>query len=362
MGNKPTIAESLGGAILGTPSLFSEAIRSLMVDYGKGNFKYSPRSQFLAIRLLRAPSVQVPLYYATYTFLREKLDGAESLKPEEIIQFHKPLDLAVLFTNLFLYRRSKKSCPESEWPLINEMYMEQMEIGGYFGYAIPDVGPAFGLIAGGLRPLALCAFAVKDVESFKKYRRSLKNKKQLFDLTYEESLFGCTHVDICCYFLQQLGFGASMSTGFYEAMTDSVLSEDEVSGQFARFAAARHWIEALTLTSNMPSDETGAEDLDEAAISKLIAQVTELKNNGSLMCWPEKKPSEYPRQDELTKLPAKKSVGTKKRGTATKIIETDEEFGLQDAAQVIAEIAQEPNQSEEEEIPEEIAREFGLIK
>lgn len=361
MGNKPTIAETLGGKILGTPSLFSEAIRSLMVDYGNGDFKYSPRSQFLAVRLLRAPSVQVPLYYATFTFLREKLDGAESLNPEEILQFYKPSELAVLFTNLFLYRRAKKACPADEWTFINEMFMEQMEIGGYFGYAIPDVGPAFGLIAGGLRPLSLVAFAVKDIESFKKYRRSLKNKKQLFDIAYEESLFGCSHVDLCCFFLQQLGFGTSMATGFYEAMTDSVLSEDEISGQFARFAAARHWIEALTLTSGMPQDEVGSDDLDEKAISKLITQVTEIKNSGSLICWPEKKPSDFPHQENLLKIPEKKSARPKKNA-ATTIIETDEEFGLQDAAQAIAELAQDTTKTEEEEIPEEIAREFGLIK
>lgn len=361
MANKPTIAETLGGTILGTPSLFSEAIRSLMIDYGKGNFKYSSRSQFLALRLVKAPSVHVPMYYATYTFLRDQLMGIDSLQPEEILQFHKPLEMAVFFTNLYLYRRCKKICPEEEWPIINEMYMEQMEIGGYFGYAIPDVGPAFGLIAGGLQPLSLVAFAVADLNNFKKYRRSLKNKKQLYDLAYEESLFGCTHVDICCYFLQQLGFGASISTGFYEAMTDSVITEDEVTGQFARFAAARHWIEALTLTSGMPPDEAGSEDHDEKAISKLLAQVTELKEKGSLVCWPEKKPSEYPHQEELTKLPPKKSASSKKKST-TKIIETDEEFGFQDAAQAIAEIAQDPEKEPEDEIPEEIAREFGLIK
>lgn len=333
-------AEELAIPIIGAPSAFSEVIRSLLLDYGKGNFKYSPNSKFLATRILKAPRVHVPLYFACKTFLETE---ADSLEVEEIMHLNKPFNLASLLINLYMFRKAKKGCPEDEWPFIYEMFLEQMEIGGYFGQAIPDVGIGFGLLVGGLRPLSLVAFARADEKAFKKYRRSLKSKPYLYDREQEIQTFGTSHIEICSIFLQKLGFGTSMTKAFLEALQDAVLNEDEISGDFARFSAAYTWIDSLVLTANIPSFEADDPDKDEAAISKLITQVNSLKNEGRECTWTDKTPEDYPHPEKLLQLKQK----SKK---TTEIIETSVEI-KPDSASI-----------EEDEIPEEIAREFGLLK
>lgn len=332
-------AEELAIPIIGAPSAFSEVIRSLLLDYGKGNFKYSPNTKFLANRIIKAPRVHVPLYFACKTFLDTE---ADSLEVEEILQLTKPFALASLLINLYMFRKAKKACPEDEWPFIYEMYLEQMEIGGYFGQAIPDVGLGFGLLVGGLRPLSMVAFAKADEKVFKKYRRSLKGKPYLYDREQEIQTFGTSHIDICAVFLQKLGFGASMTKAFLEALQDAVLNEDEISGDFARFSAAYTWIDSLVLTANIPSFEADDPDKDEAAITTLLTKVNQLKDESKEDTWTDKTPDDYPRPEKLLQMRPK---GQK----PTEIIETNGEI-----APVTA--------SDEEEIPEEIAREFGLIK
>lgn len=336
-------AEELAKPIIGAPSAFSEVIRSLLLDYGKGNFKYSPNSRFLATRLIKAPRVHVPLFFACREFL--DLGDIDALEVEEILQLNKPFTLAALLVNLYMFRKAKRACPEDEWPFIYEMFLEQMEVGGYFGQAIPDVGLGFGLLVGGLRPLSMVAFALADEKAFKKYRRSLKGKPYLYDREQEIQIFGTSHVDICSVFLQKLGFGAYMTKAFLEALQDAVLNEDEISGDFARFSASYTWIDSLVLTSSIPSFEEDDPDKDEAAISRLLSQVNNLKNEGKESTWTDKNPDDYPNADQLYKVKPKKAK-------ATEIIET--------SGEIKAPEAKEPE--EEDEIPEDIAREFGLIK
>jgi hypothetical protein len=336
-------AEELAKPIIGAPSAFSEVIRSLLLDYGRGNFKYSANSKFLASRLIKAPSVHVPLYFACREFL--DLGDIDALEVEEILQLNKPFTLSSLLVNLYMFRKAKRVCPDDEWPFIYEMYLEQMEVGGYFGQAIPDVGLGFGLLVGGLRPLSMVAFALSDEKGFKKYRRSLKAKPYLYDREQEIQIFGTSHVDVCSVFLQKLGFGAHMAKAFLEALQDAVLDEDEISGDFARFSASCTWIDSLVLTANIPSFEEDDPDRDEAAITRLLSQVNKLKNEGKESIWTDKNPDDYPHPEKLYKVKPKKAK-------ATKIIETSGEIKPPETPEI----------EDEDEIPEDIAREFGLIK
>lgn len=318
---KPTgdRASQLCESIIGAPNLVSEVIRSLIVDYGKGNFKYSANSKFLALRLIRAPSVHVPLFFATLTFMKDQFDGVDSLQPEEVIQLYRPLDMTVLLTNLYLFRRARSITPPDEWEYIQTAYLEQMELGGYFGYAIPDVGPAYGLLVGGLRPLTFAVFAQHYEKEFKTYRRNLKTRGVLYDIKQEVSLFGCSHVDIVRTFMQKLGFGAGMARAIFDALSDAPIEEDDITGDFARFSASGTWIESLSLKADIPHSDEEEEDLDEKAINKLLTQVKQFKEKGSEFSWPTKKPEEYPQPDLLYKVKEKK-----KKVTRTKIVETSE--------------------------------------
>jgi len=344
------VATRLCEDMIGAPNLFSEVIRALIVDYGKGNFKYSSGSKFLTLRLIKAPSVQCPLYFATLTFMKEQFDGVDSLQPEELIQLYKPLEMAVLLTNLYLFKKAHQVTPPDEWSFIKDAYFEQMEIGGHFGYAIPDIGPAHGLLVGGLRPLSLAVFAQHFEKEFKNYRRALKGKPNLYDIKQEVALFGCSHVDVVRTLMQSLGFGAGMARGIFDALSDAPISEDDITGDFARFSASGTWIESLSVTSDIPHSEEEDDDHDEKAINKLITVVKSYKEKGSEYFWPSKKPEEYPRQDLLFKIAEKKA-----KVKRTKIIEAPESLSPAPRSQEVQQktapkLSDTPSQSEIDDI------------
>jgi len=128
-----------------------------------------------------------------------------------------------------------------------------MQVGVHLGRNVEKIGIARGLLAGGLRSLALATIARKDTKTFREYRRIVHKKNVLFDIPAEQRLWGCNHLQVSAVILQGFGFGVSAAKGlgvglYPNIRLDSIL---DPPGKVWRDAAL--WIEAI-VTSESPGE------------------------------------------------------------------------------------------------------------
>jgi len=291
--------------------MFSAAIRSLIKDHFERNTGYSAISKTEALRIIRVPTVHVPLYFAIKTFKPKEYGTRDSIRPDEILNIVTPFELASLLSVFYLYRRARKLSSPDEWPVVSQLITEQSEIGGHFGASITDVGIGSGLLMGAFRPFSLFAFSLIDLDASKKYRRSLKSAKTLYNIPTEEKYFKCTHPEIGAELLQKFGFGIAIANAYSDALIlVSNKDDDFVAGDKIKFQVAAEWIDSLTLSSLPPGISSIGASPDDVAISNLVEVVKAAKSKSREMSWLEKTRADYPKQDELYKLnsPKKKSA------------------------------------------------------
>lgn len=282
------IARQYFGVLGEIPSSFRVATRTLIVDAEKNDGVATHTTSALVQRLLKGPSLKAAVYFAALTYKPEKVKGVGYISEKELMSFFRTDELAALMSLTYLYKRGKRVCDPEEWKFHSEAIQLSVDYGGVLGVAIPAIGLLLGLLAHGMRDLAVSCFLRHDKSSYKQYRRALKSKGLRFDEVAQMQTWGCTDLQVGAVFLQSLGFGIEFSNSYVLGLTPQ--SEAPNGDTIGRaFSAASLWISSLAKSGNEPSGriDTKFYPLVEPR-AQLLEYAATLRSRGSLYSWLDK--------------------------------------------------------------------------
>ncbi|MCB0337916.1 MAG: hypothetical protein KDD62_16475, partial [Bdellovibrionales bacterium] len=271
------------------PSSFANFVRCCMKDFEDNNNEFSKGSIFESARFLKSASMKAPLYYLSDTLFEDEFGTLEHIDTKDFVQLYKPLDIAVVFSLLYITRRAERMISEHDWSIMVEPLVLRTELGALVGKAIPGIGISLGLLAGAMRSLALATFLAHDEKGFGQYRRALKISKLPYDQTHELERWGCCHPQVCSSMLVTYGFRSQYATGIYNGLAEGWTSKDDHSpGNDLAYKTklVEKWTEALLETGLAP-DITHNSDLypSQGALAKLKEQVQHIKQKGPQSLW-----------------------------------------------------------------------------
>lgn len=271
-------------------SSFTTTIRTLKlnelenIEKGIGASKISEASKFYLMRLVKAPSILSPLYYLTKTFKANQIENIEHTPPEYLINIYRLDELSSIVALTYIYNSLRKVCEKEDWVRYSKTVNEAVEVGGYLGSNISDIGFADGILLSGLRYLAPAVFLAKDPKNFRIYRRDLKIKKLSFQLQMEYDLFGCTHVDIATQMVQGAGFGVDYAADFFKSLMTPPDRKLERRPNIMRILLL--WNDAL-YSGHKPPNILGENEIavSDEVFDKLILISKQVQESGSIFSW-----------------------------------------------------------------------------
>jgi hypothetical protein len=254
---------------------FTHCVRALRQDieeHGALNAQQlRPRTLNQFKRLYKSPTFQAMFYYALRTCCEEDLQKIPSLTPEWVIDLLGPETASSMIALCVMFRRTRHCSPREKFLKIAQPMQSYVDLGLYMGKAIPELGTSAGVLSGGLRYIAFALFARADDKLFKDYRMHLKRKNLAFDLAFESTQFGCTHLHLGSLLLQTYGFGITDAHAYQEGMTSKSAKLDRKA---LRYKIAATWLDSLMLYGHAPESDLGDEFLvSDLALDKLEGQI-----------------------------------------------------------------------------------------
>lgn len=278
------------------PPLFTAPIRALTLNESAATKGASLAAEFLVMRLLRSPTFKAIFYYTAMTFRSEDILSLAYVSSYDLIRLYSPKDLAGFISIIYTYRKVKALAGERELPdgLIDfDDIKKRIDMGAHLGLAIPKLGMLSSLHAAGLPMLAQGVLALDDAEGMYSYRQHLKEKKLIFDLAYEKDCWRTTSLHICARLLQQLGFGPSYASNFFQGMQAHPVSFAEGKLDELRYPSIDLWMNSLLDTSLAPTVPILGHFYPlQRDLHKLLYEVNCLKEKGSKHNWLDKSKSE----------------------------------------------------------------------
>jgi len=264
-------------------TLFSNSVRFL-----NGSLPHSGELKNISplMILMSSPKIRALFYAACLHLHPEKLETKEPITPIGLLEKLGPDSICSVLAIRYLTNKIEAQCNEKIWLVLSQEFRAQLQVGIHVGRQIPSLGAARGLLAGGLRSLALAVMVRKDNKLFREYRRVIHRKNVLFDIPTELELWGCNHLQISAVILQSFGFGISAAKGlgvglYPNSLLDSVLDEP---GKLWRDSAL--WIEAV-VTSDKPGQELVDRYGEEAsaAFHKIQSSMEKLGSDITAIPW-----------------------------------------------------------------------------
>ncbi|MBN8550724.1 MAG: hypothetical protein J0M12_15525 [Deltaproteobacteria bacterium] len=270
------------------PNSFSATIRTLMGDHQKDPEQYSRGGGFLATRLLKSPSLAVPLLFASKTFHPDKV-RSETVTPAELLSMYRPLELAALFGTMYAFRKARRRAPADSWAPLAKVLMDASDLGGLVGLAIPKIGFAHGLLAGAFTYISITPFILQNPKAYKEYRRKLGSKGPRYDMKAEIETLGCTHAHVASFILPSLGFGVDLAQSVTEGMMAELGAAPPVESPAYKSYIAMMWINSLLKSGEVPdiTHKGGFYPL-KADLDNLLSAANAIKNSGSTYAWLDK--------------------------------------------------------------------------
>lgn len=281
-------ARYYAGAFGSVPNSFSTTIRSLLADHSVNPSEYSNAGRFLAGRLLRSPSMQIPIQHALMTYVPELAPqaGAQSA---DYLKVLKPYDLAALFGTIYSFRKFRKRCDSQEFGILSKLIQEATDVGGLLGVAIPKLGFGNGVLAGAFSLMSICPMMLQDLKAFKDYKRKTKPKGFRYNLQLELETFQTTHAHICSWIVPPLGYGVQLARPMTEGFLAELSGVAPMDAEAYKFYICMVWIDSLLKTGNPPDiTHKGGYYPVKAEMDKLLAAVADIQGSGSKHAWLEK--------------------------------------------------------------------------
>ncbi|MCB0353401.1 MAG: hypothetical protein KDD64_07755 [Bdellovibrionales bacterium] len=246
-----TIVSLVGDA----PRFISSTTHFLNIDAQNGDTECSLESMSCLLQLLKSPSFKSAIYYAAKTFHPKQIEGKELHNLRTLARIHKPSELSALIALLYLYRRIRKGCDKELFDRYAKEMHEEAEIAGLFGQAVEPIGLGFSQLSIILPFLGKMMMLGIDKKKFQKYRTYCKVAKLPHDIAWEESNFGCNHLQISLLLIQSLGFGKTLFDAFTLGYQSTSLEGIKPESLTYRLRLIRIWVSSL-LSSLEPPDMT----------------------------------------------------------------------------------------------------------
>lgn len=271
------------------PSSFTTTIHFLRKDIEEKRESPSSGSVFCLQRLFRSPTFKAPLYYCALTFFGEQAAGFSKIGPRELWKMFGPDGLIVAVALVYLSKKAHSVTDQSEWAFVVRGMGLESETGGYLGQAIPNIGFALGVLAGGLRHLGLAMFLAVDKNGYVDYRRQLKMKRSIYDFEIEFKRWGCNHVQVAAILAQSLGMGASWCSALVRGLDFLNPDLEGIDEEGFCMRTALVWIDALLKTGVAPDiTHSGKYYPLKSDYDALVAKVAALRESGSRYAWIER--------------------------------------------------------------------------
>lgn len=284
------------GTLLGEiPSSFATTIRTLCLDQSRQNGAYGATSRFLVQRLLKGNSLKAPLYHNVKTYRPSLVAETTTLRGEDFMKWFSPFELGALIGSVYIYRRAKKLCDETEFSHLTGTLHKLHTIGMGVGYAIPSIGSVMGLFAGGMRHLASAVFLHYDKKGALEYRRHLKIKRLLLDPAFEMGRWGCTATQVGSVLLQSLGLGVEFSNAFTEGLSPGSVVDKNTNKMAYAARIAWTWVDSLNATGTIPDiAHDGAFYPSKVDVERLLTLVGDVRAQERLSSWLDKTKDDLP--------------------------------------------------------------------
>lgn len=299
-------AKEYSEAIGKAPSLFSSCIRAINkvesvldpIDHPSVRELALSSSDFL-IRV--SPTLKSVFYFAATSLYPEEVRGLTQISPKSILSVFSVREVATIIGLTYLYRRCQKRCDDKEWQIISRKIHTQMEIGGLLGEKMSYVGRGNGILLGGIRYISLTTFAIKEPQLYQNFKKKVRAQSKIFDTESENEIFGCNHLQVASYLVQELGFcmprsAVSMSLGMDAISADPSTLPPKLRASLLSWHAAMAYIESFHGTGQPPEsiDVEYALNLPAEELEPLKQRIWTVVREGASYDWLAKGRSDLP--------------------------------------------------------------------
>jgi hypothetical protein len=274
--------------VFGTPPApFVTAIRTLLNEESNGAPQPSSATLYQILRLMKSPSLFAPFYFAACTFVPTAISSTSRTTEAAVLKSFSAFEIASLLAVTYLSRRAQALCDADELKLLEDLLVEEVNLGFLVGRAIPSIGAGMCLLQAATPVLGLAAFLRHDPNGFKEHRRLLKKQNLKWDHDLEMQRWGCTRVQIGSVLAQSLGFGikrANAITNSLMGVSESLGAEETETTHDAKMAAL--WSESIRTTRKAPEIAMPAKYYpSNTALQDTLAALDTLQGNPSQARW-----------------------------------------------------------------------------
>lgn len=333
-------AREFASAIGHAPSLFSSCIRAINkvesvldpIDHPSVRDLALSSSEFL-IRV--SPTLKAVFYNAANSLHPDALKALPRITPKSLLSPLSVREVATIIGLTYLYRRCQKRCEEQEWKILSRKIQAQMEIGAILGEKMSYVGIGNGILLGGIRYISIATFAIKEPKLYQAFKKRNRLEGKIFDIEHENEVFGCNHLQVASYLVQELGFcmprsAVSMSLGMDAISADPVSLPPKLRTSLLSWQAAMAYIESFHGTGQPPEtiDVEYALKLPQPELETLRQRIWTVVREGSTFDWMGKGKDDLPPEvaQQLGITPSVQRAGKKRtRGSGPEEERFDED-------------------------------------
>lgn len=200
-----------------TPHLFSSCIRAI----SKVESIVDVETDLSAVREIAvrsseyllgiSPTLMGVFYSVAQDLHSQKISQIQSWSKRELLNLFSLPEISAILSITFQYRRMKKRCEEGEWQAIRKKLLSQVELSILIGKKMQHIGVGGAIFIGAIRYLAIAAFAVHDIKIYQEIKRASRSPTTLFNMTAEEKIGGCNHLQIAAQLATELGYAGPRS-------------------------------------------------------------------------------------------------------------------------------------------------------
>lgn len=205
------VAQEYAGLYGEFANIFTALIRQLNNSPIQEPGKFSTSVTWQLRRILKSEACQAPIFFAGKQFRYNFLQEDEIDDVLDVVKVFTPFELSAILGSLYLYRRSKKLSPETEFTFLENDMARRANIATIIGDLIPNIGLGLAIVVANIRHVALGTFLLDDVKVFNSYRKYLRTTNKEIDLEFEYNQWGCTHPEIASKLLVNIGFSADLA-------------------------------------------------------------------------------------------------------------------------------------------------------
>lgn len=204
-----------------------------------------------------SPSLRSVFYFVAKTHHPEAIRAIQKFNVTEMMGIFSPAELASVLGITFLYRKMRKACNQEEWKLLRKKILAHIDIGTSIGKRMQHIGVGNGILIGGLRFLAITAFANYNFKAYQEYKKKSRRPNCIFDMKIETEVFGCNHLQVASYLATELGYVAPRSTvsltfGMDAFHVDPKALSPKLQEQVISWRGAMAYIESYHATGEAP--------------------------------------------------------------------------------------------------------------